>query len=64
VQPKNKINSQHAYCILIKVKCSDSLTCGEAFRPLRLAYQPPASSTFISEQIIHQQLAINTFLSE
>jgi hypothetical protein len=29
-----------------------------------LAYQPPASSTFLSEQISHQQPANNTFLSE
>jgi hypothetical protein len=33
-------------------------------RPVRLAYQPPASSTFLSEQISHQQPANNTFLSE
>jgi hypothetical protein len=33
-------------------------------RPVRLAYQPPASSTFLSEQINHQQPANNTFLSE
>jgi hypothetical protein len=29
-----------------------------------LAYQPPASSNFLSEQISHQQLASSTFLSE
>jgi hypothetical protein len=29
-----------------------------------LAYQPPASSTFLSEQTSHQQSASNTFLSE
>jgi hypothetical protein len=29
-----------------------------------LAYQPPASSTFLSEQISHQQPASSTFLSE
>jgi hypothetical protein len=29
-----------------------------------LAYQPPASSTFLSEQTSHQQPANNTFLSE
>jgi hypothetical protein len=29
-----------------------------------LAYQPPASSTFLSQQTSHQQLASNTFLSE
>jgi hypothetical protein len=33
-------------------------------RPVRLAYQPPASSTFLSEQISHQQPASSTFLSE
>jgi hypothetical protein len=32
--------------------------------PVRLAYQPPASSTFLSEQISHQQPANSTFLSE
>jgi hypothetical protein len=34
------------------------------FDPVRLAYQPPASSTFLSEQISHQQPASSTFLSE
>jgi hypothetical protein len=29
-----------------------------------LAYQPPASSTFLSEQTSYQQPAISTFLSE
>jgi hypothetical protein len=29
-----------------------------------LAYQPPASNTFLSEQISHQQAASSTFLSE
>jgi hypothetical protein len=29
-----------------------------------LAYQPPASNTFLSEQISHQQPANSTFLSE
>jgi hypothetical protein len=29
-----------------------------------LAYQPPASNAFLSEQISHQQLASNTLLSE
>jgi hypothetical protein len=32
--------------------------------PVRLAYQPPASSTFISEQTSHQQPASGNFLSE
>jgi hypothetical protein len=29
-----------------------------------LAYQPPANSTFLSEQTSHQQPASSTFLSE
>jgi hypothetical protein len=33
-------------------------------RPVRLAYQPPASSTFLSKQTSHQQPANSTFLSE
>jgi hypothetical protein len=32
--------------------------------PVRLAYQLPASSTFLSEQTNHQQPANNIFLSE
>jgi hypothetical protein len=32
-------------------------------RPVRLAYQPPANSTFLSEQTSHQQPASCTFLS-
>jgi hypothetical protein len=34
------------------------------FHPVRLAYQPPANSTFLSEQISHQQPVNSTFLSE
>jgi hypothetical protein len=33
-------------------------------RPVRLAYQPPSSSTFLSEQISHQQPANNAFPSQ
>jgi hypothetical protein len=33
-------------------------------RPVRLAYQPPANSTFLSKQTSHQQPGNNTFLSE
>jgi hypothetical protein len=33
-------------------------------RAVRLAYQPPASSTFLSEQISHQQPTSSTFLSK
>jgi hypothetical protein len=40
--------------------------CGESTstHPVRLTYQPPANSTFISEQISHQQPASSTSLSE
>jgi hypothetical protein len=37
---------------------------GCQLRPLRSAYQPPASSTFLSEQISHQQPVSSTFLFE
>jgi hypothetical protein len=33
-------------------------------RPVRLAYQPPVSSTFLSHQTSHQQPASITLLSE
>jgi hypothetical protein len=33
-------------------------------RPVHLAYQPPVSSTFLSEQTSHQQSANSIFLSE
>jgi hypothetical protein len=33
-------------------------------RPIRLAYQPPASSIFLSKQTSHQQPASSTFLSQ
>jgi hypothetical protein len=32
--------------------------------PVHLAYQPPAISTFLSQQTSHQQPASSTFLSE
>jgi hypothetical protein len=35
-----------------------------AYRLVRLAYQPSARSTFLSEQTSHQQPASSTFLSE
>jgi hypothetical protein len=41
----------------------NSHTCADN-RPVRLAYQPPASSTFLSEQISHQEPASSTFLLE
>jgi hypothetical protein len=33
-------------------------------QPVRLSYQPPASSTFLSQHTSHQQPASSTFLSE
>jgi hypothetical protein len=55
--------------IIRKGKGEDNNTKGKRMvrnlnRPVRLAYQPPASSTFLSEQISHQQPANSTFLSE
>jgi hypothetical protein len=41
-----------------------SIFFGTIQRPIRLAYQPPANSTFLSEQTSHQQSASSTFLSE
>jgi hypothetical protein len=41
-----------------------STTTAENRRPVRLAYQPPASSTFLSERTSHQQPASSIFLSE
>jgi hypothetical protein len=32
--------------------------------PVRLAYQPPASRTFLLEQTSHQQAVISVFLSQ
>jgi hypothetical protein len=34
------------------------------YQPVRSAYQPPASSTFLSEQTSHQQPVSSTLLSE
>jgi hypothetical protein len=45
-----------------KTKLMTSVTCN--IHPVRLAYQPPASSTFLSEQTSHQQPASSTLLSE
>jgi hypothetical protein len=39
-------------------------TDGNNQGPVRLAYQPPASSTFLSQQTSHQQPASSTLLSE
>jgi hypothetical protein len=36
----------------------------EISQPIRSAYQPPASSTFLSEETSHQQSASSAFLSE
>jgi hypothetical protein len=41
-----------------------NLLLDEYVGPVRLAYQPPGNSTFLSEQISHQQLTNITFLSE
>jgi hypothetical protein len=36
---------------------------GPFLQPVRLAYQPPVSSTFLSQQTSHQQPVSSTFLS-
>jgi hypothetical protein len=41
-----------------------SLIIAPDCRPVRLAYQPPASSIFLSEQTSHHQSASSIFLSE
>jgi hypothetical protein len=47
------------------INCMSKLKAGKLLvRPVRLAYQPPASSNFLSEQTSHQQSASSTFLSE
>jgi hypothetical protein len=42
----------------------DTTAIESNLRPVRLAYQPPASSNFLSEQTRHQQPASITFLSQ
>jgi hypothetical protein len=46
-----------------KRKCNQFLVA-RVNRPVHLAYQPPASSTFLSQRISYQQPASSTFLSE
>jgi hypothetical protein len=48
----------------VVVEEEDKLEVHGDLRPVRLAYQPPASSTFLSEQTSHQQPASSTLLSE
>jgi hypothetical protein len=56
----------------VKIQSSSAIVMIEVFslslsnikRPVRLAYQPPASSTFLSQQTGHQQSASSIFLSE
>jgi hypothetical protein len=51
--------------VVVVEHCMDSyFTILKLKRPVRLAYQPPASSTFLSEQTSHQQPGNSTFLSE
>jgi hypothetical protein len=51
-------------CLEVDDRRPQDLGNEENLRPIRLAYQPPANSTFLSEQISHQQPASSTFLSE
>jgi hypothetical protein len=43
---------------------SSSVVVEHQSYPVRLAYQPRVSSTFLSKQTSHQQPASSTFLSE
>jgi hypothetical protein len=53
-----KLNSCEIVGLYILMELSASI------RPVRLAYQPPASSTFLSQQTSNQQPASSTILSE
>jgi hypothetical protein len=52
--------------VFFKASACNSLLSNRVtvLRPVRLAYQPPASSIFLSEQTSHQQPVSSTFLSE
>jgi hypothetical protein len=62
VQTKlGEIYQQVYFCECGRLRQASS---GWYMRLVHLAYQPPASSTFFSEQISHQQSANSTFLSQ
>jgi hypothetical protein len=62
----NKKNAGRTACSLLngraRPRCAGQLP--PHLNPVRLAYQPPVRSTFLSEQTSHQQSASSTFLSE
>jgi hypothetical protein len=49
---------------LVKFLYSECCSVMKNLQRLMQAYQPPANSTFLSEQTSHQQPASSTFLSE
>jgi hypothetical protein len=52
-------------CIWWRMRWRGGITsAGRNICRVRLAYQPPASSTFLPEQTNHQQPANNTFFSK
>jgi hypothetical protein len=57
------ISKRQEWNVLYCDTCDSTLSCSD-YQPVRSAYQPPASSTFLSEQTSHQQPASSTFLSE
>jgi hypothetical protein len=63
-QPIEELATEPAAVVACMICDSPSIPAMLDMRPVRLAYQPPASSTFLSEQTSHQQPANNTFLSE
>jgi hypothetical protein len=46
------------------IACQQDCQYQRVLSPVRLAYQPPANSNFVSEQISHQQPASSTFISQ
>jgi hypothetical protein len=52
-----------AWLAVLVVLVRVDLVHASGWLSVRLAYQPPVSSTFLSEQISHQQLVNSTFLS-
>jgi hypothetical protein len=60
VADKNGVARFAWFCIILSISQLNNL----ALQPVRSAYQPPANSTFLSEQTSQQQSASSTFLSE
>jgi hypothetical protein len=55
-------NKEHHLDEIVQITTHVKMVKGK--HPVRLAYQPPASSTFLSQQTSYQQPASSTLLSE